>query len=88
MTEWHKARKAITWNWDSTCRKCNPRQPEFRIRKLPLLNSAPWTILSPRRLQMVGCLGYTYSDGMWAYPFKEQQYALFALENALKRETK
>lgn len=59
---------------------------EFRIRKLPLLRSAPWTILSPRRLQMVGCLGYAYGDGVWAYPFKTQQYALFALEHALKRE--
>ena len=61
-------------------------KPEFRIRKLPLLRSAPWTILSPRRLQMVGCLGYAYGDGVWAYPFKTQQYALFALEHALKRE--
>lgn len=60
--------------------------PEFRIRKLPLLRSAPWTILSTRRLQMVGCLGYSYAEGMWAYPFKTQQFALFALEHALKRE--
>lgn len=60
---------------------------KFKIRKLPLLRSAPWTILSPRRLQMVGCLAYWCDmNGMWAYPFKTQQFALFALEHALKRE--
>ena len=71
------------------CRRTCPvhEKPEFKIRKLPLLRSAPWTILSPRRLQMVGCLAYWCDmNGMWAYPFKTQQFALFALEHALKRE--
>lgn len=79
MSEAHDAR---------TCWYCSGPPPEFRIRKLPVLRCAPWTILSPRRLPMVGCLGYSYGEGVWAYPFKTQQYALFALENALKREAR
>lgn len=71
------------------CQHCEgERYPEFRIRKLPVLKSAPWTVLSKRQLPMVGCLGYWYDggEGEWAYPFKTQAFAIFALEYALKRE--
>ena len=66
-----------------TCKK-------FHIRKLPHLRAAPWCIVSHRRLQMVGCLGFQAAwgefDGMFIYPFKTQRFAMLALGMSLKRE--
>lgn len=79
----------------STCDTTTVTEPQrdaqrFLIRRVSGLRTAPWCIISPVRLRMVGCLGYVdwsmHYRGKWIYPFPTQAMCIRGIENALKRE--